>query len=86
VANGTRYTGKKIGFGSHSYTRKKRAQEAADRYPVGCTVMAYFNPENPQEAVLVREAPSNVLYMVMGIAMVAFAAGIVIWTSIRAAK
>jgi hypothetical protein len=85
VVNGVRYTGKRIGFGPRSYTRKKRAQAELERYPVGCTVTAYFDPENPGDAVLVRDAPSNILYLVMGICLLVFAAGIVIWTSIRAA-
>jgi hypothetical protein len=85
VANGVSYTGKRIGFGPRSYIRKKRAQAELERYPVSGTVTAYFDPENPAEAVLVREAPSNMLYLVMGICMLAFAAGIVVWTSIRAA-
>jgi hypothetical protein len=83
-ANGVRYTGKRIGFGPRSYIRKKRAQAELEKYPVTCTVTVYFDPENPGEAVLVREAPSNILYLVMGICLLAFAAGIVVWTSIRA--
>jgi len=84
VANGVRYTGERIGFGPRTYLRKKRAQVELERYPVGCTVTAYFNPENPGEAVLVREAPSNILYLVMGSCLLALVAGIVVWTSIRA--
>jgi hypothetical protein len=84
VANGVQYTGKRIGFGPRSYIRKKRAEAELARYPEGSTVTAYFNPENPGEAVLVREAPSNVLYLVMGICLLGLAAGIVVWTSIRA--
>jgi hypothetical protein len=84
VANGVRYTGKRIGFGPRTYVRKKRAQAELERYPVSCTVTAYFDPENPGEAVLVREAPSNILYLVMGICLLVLAAGIIAWTSIRA--
>jgi hypothetical protein len=84
VANGARYTGKRIGFGPRAYIRKKRAQAEIERYPVSGVVTAYFNPENPAEAVLVREAPSNILYLMMGICLLGLAAGIVVWTSIRA--
>lgn len=86
VANGARYTGNRIGFGTRGFVRKKRAQAELERYPVSATVTAYFNPEKPGEAVLVREAPNSTLYMVMGICMLAFSAGIVVWTSIRAAR
>ena len=84
VANGVPYTGKRIGFGPRTYVRKKRAQAELERYPVSSTVTAYFNPENPGEAVLVREAPSKALYLVMGIGLLGLATGIVVWTSIRA--
>ena len=85
AANGISYTGKRIGFGPRSYLRKKRAQIEIERYPVSGTIAAYFNPEKPEEAVLVREAPSNILYLAMGISLLGLAAGIVLWTSIRAA-
>jgi len=85
-ANGARHTGERIGFGTRGYARKKRAQEELERYRVGDTVMAYFNPEDPAEAVLVREAPFNLLYFVMGICMLGLAAGIVLWTTIRAGQ
>jgi hypothetical protein len=84
VANGVSYTGKRIGFGPRSYLRKKRAQIELERYPVSGMVVAYFNPEKPEEAVLVREAPSNILYLAMGISLLGLAAGIVLWTAIRA--
>jgi hypothetical protein len=84
AANGITYSGQRIGFGPRSYLRKKRAQAELERYPVSGTVVAYFNPEKPEEAVLVREAPSNVLYLVMGICLLGLAVAIVIWTAIRA--
>jgi hypothetical protein len=49
-------------------------------------VLCHFNPESPSEAVLVREAPSNVLYFVMGIGLLALAAVIVVWTAIRSGR
>jgi hypothetical protein len=85
-SNGVRYTGKRIGFGPRGYARKKRAEAELQLYPVGGTVTAYFDPENPGEAVLVREAPSNVLYLVMGIGLLSLSAAIVVWTSIRAGR
>jgi hypothetical protein len=76
AANEASYTGQRIGFGPRSYLRKKRAQIELERYPVSGTVVAYFNPET-EEAVLVREAPSNILYLAMGISLLGLAAGIV---------
>lgn len=86
MANGVSYTGQRVGFGPRSYLRKKRAQAELERYPVNSTVVAYFNPEKPEDAVLVREAPSNILYLVMGVSLLGLAAGILVWTSIRAGR
>lgn len=85
-ANGARHKGERIGFGTRGYARKKRAEAELERYPVGGTVMAYFNPEDPKEVVLVREAPYSTMYFVLGICMLGLSAGIVLWTTIRAAQ
>jgi hypothetical protein len=84
-ANGARYTGDRITFGARTFARKKNAEAELARYPVNGTVPVYFNPESPSEAVLLREAPFNTLYFVMGSLMLALSVVIVVWTAIRSA-
>jgi len=65
--NGQRCIGTRIRFGKRGYVRKKRAQAELERYSVNSTVMVYFNPEKPEEAVLVRESPDSMTLIVSGI-------------------
>jgi hypothetical protein len=51
---------------------RKRTQETLARYPVGGVVPVYYNPQNPQEAVLDREAPLSNTVLIIGIAIVLF--------------
>jgi uncharacterized membrane protein len=78
VVNGVRCTGKRIGFGARSYIRKKKAQEQLERYPVNSSVTVYFNPEKPEESILVREAPYTTLNLAIGIAILGLAVLIVV--------
>jgi hypothetical protein len=83
LVNGRTYTGKRIEFNRRGYARKKNAQAQLDRYPVNSTVVVYVNPDKPEDAVLVRAAPYNTLYFVMGLLMVGLALAIVIFTARR---
>ncbi len=73
VVNGVLCTGSKIGFRRRSYIRKKRAQTELDRYRVNSGVPVYYDPENPADAVLVRESPDCIFLIVSGIALLALA-------------
>ncbi len=84
VANGSRYTGNRIEFGRRGFARKKRAEAELERYPVNCAVTVYFNPDQPDDCVLVRSVPYNTMYFVLGILMLAVAFGIVVFSAIRA--
>jgi len=70
--NGVRYTGRRVGFGRRGYARKKNAQAQLDRYPLNSSVMVFFNPAKPEEAVLEREAPFTTLYLIVGVVSLAF--------------
>lgn len=83
LVDGTPYVGQRIGFGPRSFVRKKSAQAELDRYPLNANVPVYFDPANPKEAVLVREAPFNRLYFVVGILSLVLAAGIVVFSAVR---
>ena len=71
-AGGARYTGERLNFGFTSvYGEMGPAEEALDLYPMGSQVTVYYNPEQPQDAVLDREMQGGVLgYVIGGIGLV----------------
>jgi hypothetical protein len=73
--NGVRHTGKRIAFDRRTYARKKRAEAELGRYPPNSSVTVYFDPERPANAVLLRESPYSMLYIVLGICLL----GLVVW-------
>lgn len=73
---GVIYHNKKISFGSRpSYNKQAQAQEHLLNYPLGASVNVYYDPANPQEAVLERVARSSKLGMIMGIIMLVVGLG-----------
>lgn len=55
---GTQFVATRIHFGANAKsTVREGAEKALGNYPVGAPVTVYFNPENPTDAVLVRQAP-----------------------------
>jgi hypothetical protein len=79
AVNGSHYVGSRIEFGQRrAYLRKKTAEAQAARYPVNSSVMVYFNPEKPEDAVLNREATYVTGYLVMGILALVLGLGIVL--------
>lgn len=62
------YSGHNIGFGfTPSYSNQSKAQVTAARYSVGSTVTVYYDPSNPSEAVLERQASGSNASMILGI-------------------
>lgn len=49
---GVQYSGHQIKFGENSYSSRRQAEEIAGRYSVGNSVAVYYEPENPQKAIL----------------------------------
>ncbi|QEX23782.1 hypothetical protein FRZ61_37210 [Hypericibacter adhaerens] len=74
TANGLKYTGTRIGIGEDSGGANTEAMLA--RYPVGGTVMVYYDPADPGNCVLERELPKGVskgcLGLLAGLAVVAY--------------
>jgi hypothetical protein len=68
TANGREFTGERISFGDD--TGGANTQATLSRYPVGKEVTVYFNPRDPEDCVLEREAPKAMLGGCLG--MVAF--------------
>ena len=81
VVNGSVYTGSRIEFGyARAYMTKKSAEAQLTRYPVQSSVVVYFNPEKPREAVLIRKATYTVLYFFLGLALLALGLIIVLYS------
>ena len=62
------YAGSKIGFGDlfyNWYSSKSRVQA----FPKGSSVIVYFDPQDPNSAVLDRTYPSVAIAMLVGIAL-----------------
>ncbi len=55
-ALGQKLTGKRIAYKNMISTTQKYAQTAIDAYPVGKTVTVYYDPRNPSDSVLERQA------------------------------
>jgi len=73
TVQGMHYSGKRVRFGGHSYSRAKRAQAELDRYPASGAVPVFYDPENPAEAVLLRESPLAYILMIFGVLMLGLA-------------
>ena len=74
--DGRRFEGERIGFGDDSGGANTAATLA--RYPVGATVTVYYDPADPSEAVLEREAPRGLGGGCLRLAAIALAAVAVI--------
>jgi hypothetical protein len=77
-ANGADYTGDKITFGFVSgYGSESKARAGLMKYPIGGQVPVYYDPANPEKAVLERKAGGSTAGMIIGIALlvVAFCIG-----------
>lgn len=70
AAGGGEMVGSTLAFADALYPTRARAEKALARYPVGMTVMARYNPDDPQEAVLVRRgAVAALCILALGLAM-----------------
>lgn len=68
---GITYQGKTIAFGGRKgFSSPRNAEKEIAAYPVGARVKAYYNPQNPKEAVLEQRAVgTNFLQIVGAIAL-----------------
>lgn len=72
AVGGHAYSGKKLSFGGQTgYGSQAKAQAALNSYPLGGTVRVYYNPADPSEAVLERQAGGATVSLVLGIIFVA---------------
>lgn len=68
AVNGRSYEGQTIKFGENSYGSKRKAQEILERYPNGQRIAVFYNPAQPDRAVL-EPGVSGGSYIVLGIGL-----------------
>lgn len=68
TVNQQSFEGDRIHFGVGKSSRKA-AEEVVNRYPAGSTLMVYYDPQKPQQAVLERRTGSGFLQVAIGILM-----------------
>jgi len=73
--DGRQHTGHRIVFGNVSGGLKFFAQRIVNRYPSGRTVTVYYNPDQPQYAILETGFTWSSLFILLG-GIVFFAAGV----------
>ena len=72
AVSGQTFAGDKLAFGPRSTSnRYAKAQATASRYAVGAPVTVYYNPEDPQDAVLEKRAAGTMTTLIIGIAFLA---------------
>jgi hypothetical protein len=69
TVNDVSYRGDRITFGQNSYGSRRGAEEVVARYPVGQTVAVYYDPVEPDSAVL-EPGVSSGSYIVISIGAV----------------
>ena len=73
---GQAYQNDRIVFGGGITGNRGPAETILARYPVGHTVPVYYNPANPQEAVLERRSGSTTLLVGIGAFLMVLGCGI----------
>ncbi len=74
--DGQALKGSRVGVGgAKGFSRKEDAEAAARPYPVGSKVDVYYNPANPEYAVLVRGANITMVWIIAGCGAVALVLG-----------
>jgi hypothetical protein len=71
VAEGVTLVGARISHVVPSYSSARTAEAELALYPVDSPVVVYFNPQKPSEAVLVRKAPGAIIFLCVGIIILA---------------
>jgi hypothetical protein len=63
AVEGQEFPGEQIGFGKFEFSAAKRANAILENYPVGENIKVFFNPLDPQEAVLERKIYQSGSYL-----------------------
>jgi hypothetical protein len=68
--DGQDYQGDQIGFGTPKFSMARKANAIIDQYPVGGQISVFYNPLDPDEAVLDQVIFRPNSYLVIGISMI----------------
>lgn len=72
-APGGRYTSQRVDFGAiPSFNSSSRAEDYLDQYPLDSEIEVFYDPDDPGEAVLVREATGSTWSMIGSTALIIF--------------
>ena len=70
-AGGFEYTSERISYGAvKGYGRRKKAQEELNKFPANSRVRAYYDPQDPNESVLIRGTKGTLLGVILGIILI----------------
>jgi hypothetical protein len=65
--NNVTFTNQRISFGgTTSYSSQKKAEQALSQYPLNATVPVFYNPDNPDDSVLVKGTKGTMLLIILG--------------------
>jgi len=67
-APGGTFLGEKLGTTECLYPKEAKARRITERYPLGKTVMARYNPVDPAEAILERGVSGGIWFFLFGLA------------------
>ena len=81
TTHGRKWTGTRIGIGEDS--GGANSEVTLKRYPVGAAVTVYYNPKDPSDCVLERDAPEGFGKGCLALLGVATVIGVVIWWAIQ---
>jgi hypothetical protein len=79
MAGGKQYTSTSISMFEEGDRTKQWAESVAGRYPVGKEVTAYYDPVNPQEAVLQPGIDAGIVTFMYAVSLIVIAAGILVF-------
>lgn len=65
------YSSQKISFGGErGYGSRKKAEQELTKYPISSRVQVYYDPQNPEEAVLVQGTKGTLVGIIVGAILV----------------
>lgn len=77
--NGRDYTSERVFFGDSRSNRSGKQQAVVDRYREGAEVEVFYNPQQPEQAVLERKTgATNTLYLILGTGLLILAGFVLI--------
>lgn len=59
--------GNRLSFGHKRFNTRRKAEAVLGQYQPGAIITVYYDPQDPSQSVLEREASGSMTYLVMGI-------------------